>query len=129
MTSLHLRIDFTPQARLGPGKVRLLELIAEHGSISAAGRAMGVSYRRAWLLVDDLNRCFREPLVMAQMGGTGGGGTSLTSLGKEIVRRYRGIESAAAAAAKPDLAALEEVLSEEARDACREVGTDDSSES
>ena len=68
------------RTRLGPGKIRLLELIGERGSISAAGRGMGMSYRRAWLLVDDLNRCFKEPVVLTQLGGSGGGGGRIEQL-------------------------------------------------
>lgn len=89
---LGLRLDFTPGGRLGPGKADLLEAIARTGSISAAGRAMKMSYRRAWLLVDDLNRMFRQPLVEAQPGGAKGGGARLTPLGLEVVTHYRAIE-------------------------------------
>ena len=74
MAKLTLRIEFDNATQLGPGKVRLLEEITERGSISAAGRGMGMSYRRAWLLVDDLNHCFKEPLVQTQCGGSGGRG-------------------------------------------------------
>ena len=70
-TSLHLRLDFGDERSIGPGKIRLLELINETGSISAAGRALAMSYRQAWLLVDELNRMFREPVVTAQTGGRG----------------------------------------------------------
>jgi len=70
-TSLHLRIDFGGERSIGPGKVRLLELINETGSISAAGRALAMSYRQAWLLVDEMNQMFREPVVIAQTGGGG----------------------------------------------------------
>jgi molybdate transport system regulatory protein len=117
MVSLHLRIDFNPQARVGPGKVRLLELIGEHGSIAAAGRAMGMSYRRAWLLVDDLNRCFKQPLVLGQQGGSGGGGAGLTELGHDVVHRYRAVEAVAASAAAAHLLALEAALSDDVTDA------------
>jgi len=116
MSHLHLRIDITPEARLGPGKVRLLELIAEHGSIAAAGRAMGMSYRRAWLLINDLNRCFRDPLVLSQQGGSRGGGASLTALGNDVVQRYRAVEAAAADAAAAHLTALRSALSGDAGD-------------
>ena len=103
---LYLRVDFGEHGALGPGKTRLMELIAETGSISAAGRAMGMSYRRAWLLVDALNVAFREPLVAKQTGGSGGGGALLTRLGREVVQRYRRIERRAASAGREDLAAL-----------------------
>lgn len=107
MASMSIRIDFAGDGRLGPGKVELLERIAEHGSIAAAGRAMAMSYRRAWLLVAEINASFREPLVSSQMGGRQGGGAVLTPLGQEIVRRYRALEREAAAAVAPHLRALE----------------------
>jgi molybdate transport system regulatory protein len=107
---LYLRVDFGEQGALGPGKTRLMELIAETGSISAAGRAMGMSYRRAWLLVDSLNVAFREPLVAKQTGGSGGGGALLTRLGRDVVQRYRRIERRAAFAGRQDLKALTATL-------------------
>lgn len=90
--SLSLRIDFEDVGRLGPGKVRLLEHIGATGSISAAGRAMNMSYRRAWLLVDSLNQIFREPVVLTQAGGRSGGGAELTPFGRALVERYRAME-------------------------------------
>jgi molybdate transport system regulatory protein len=84
-TSLHLRIDFGGERSIGPGKIRLLELINETGSISAAGRALEMSYRQAWLLIDELNKMFREPVVTAQTGGGGGGGAVVTETGNDIV--------------------------------------------
>ena len=100
---LTVRIDFGSAGALGPGKVRLLEAIHETGSISQAGRSLGMSYRRAWLLVDDLNRCFREPVVATQPGGARGGGAALTRFGRELVKKYRSIEAQAAAAGKKQL--------------------------
>ena len=108
--ALTIRVDFGAFGYLGPGKIGLMELIAKHGSISAAGKEMGMSYRRAWLLVDEINRIFREPLVAKQMGGSGGGGARLTKLGRDVVGRYRAIESAAAAATAGDLRALKASL-------------------
>jgi molybdate transport system regulatory protein len=108
---LYLRIDFGEQGALGPGKARLMELIAETGSISAAGRAMGMSYRRAWLLIDSLNTAFGAPLVAKQTGGSGGGGAVLTRLGRDVVARYRRIERRAASAGRKDIAALAAALS------------------
>lgn len=105
------RLDFTPGGRLGPGKVQLLEAIAETGSISAAGRSMAMSYRRAWLLVDDLNRIFRAPLVEAQPGGAKGGGARLTPLGREVVAHYRAIEAKALAAGAEEIEALRAAIS------------------
>lgn len=110
MTTIFLRFELSPDVRLGPGKVRLLEAIGEHGSISAAGRALGMSYRRAWLLVDELNRSFREPVVQTMLGGKGGGKAELTEFGREIVRRFRAMEEKARSACGRDLAALEAQL-------------------
>jgi molybdate transport system regulatory protein len=104
--ALTIRVDFGAYGALGPGKIKLMELISKHGSISAAGKEMGMSYRRAWLLVDDINRVFREPLVEKQTGGSGGGGARLTKLGRDVVGRYRAIEGAAATASAADLRAL-----------------------
>jgi len=116
MARVTLRLDFSNGRQVGPGKVRLLELVGAHGSISAAGRAMGMSYRRAWLLVDQLNGSFREPLVETQLGGPGGGGAALTELGREVVAHYRAIEAAARLGAGDHLQALEEVLGAASRD-------------
>jgi molybdate transport system regulatory protein len=107
---LTLRVDFDDKATVGPGKVRLLEEIGRSGSISAAGRALGMSYRRAWLLVAELNRCFKRPLVTTQLGGSHGGGAALTALGEEVVRRYRAMESGATAASARHLDALRKAL-------------------
>ncbi len=78
---------------MGPGKADLLEAIEAAGSISAAGRNLGMSYRRAWLLVDEMNRCFRTPLVAAHLGGAGGGGAKVTDLGREVLKRYRALQA------------------------------------
>ena len=80
---------------MGAGKADLLDAIHEAGSISAAGRKLGMSYRRAWLLVDEMNRCFSAPLVEAHLGGAGGGGAQVTELGLEAVRRYRELQGLA----------------------------------
>jgi molybdate transport system regulatory protein len=92
---LTIRIDLSAHGAIGPGKIRLLELVGESGSISAAGRAMNMSYRRAWMLIDNLNRSFRSPVVETQLGGTRGGGAVLSALGHDIIARYRTIERAA----------------------------------
>jgi molybdate transport system regulatory protein len=110
MTRLTLRIDFGEQDALGPGKVRLLELVGETGSIAAGGRVMGMSYRRAWLLVDALNGMFREPLVATRLGGRSGGGAELTPFGARVVERYRAMERLAETTLSPHLAELEQAL-------------------
>jgi len=105
-----LRISNGDDIAVGPGKIELLEAIATTGSITAAASALGMSYRRAWLLVDTMNRCFKNAVVEAEAGGKRGGGTRLTALGTEVVLRYRRIEAAAAKAGKADLAALTRIL-------------------
>lgn len=107
---LTLRIDFGSAGALGPGKIRLLEAIVRTGSISQAGRSLGMSYRRAWLLVDDLNRSFRVPVVATQPGGALGGGAELTRFGRELIKKYRAIETRAEAAAKRQLRGLKAAL-------------------
>ena len=95
---------------MGPGKADLLEAIRQHGSISAAGRALDMSYRRAWLLVDTMNRCWAQPLVEATPGGGEGRGTRLTATGLEILAAYRALEAAIAEASAAPLKALEQRL-------------------
>ena len=109
-TRLTLRVDFGPSGSIGPGKIRLLEAIDRTGSISQAGRALGMSYRRAWLLIDDMNRCFRHAVIRAKPGGSQGGGAVLTEFGADLVHDYRAIEKAAAGAAKKRLRGLETAL-------------------
>ena len=106
LPSLSLRIDFDPEGRIGPGKIELLEHIASCGSISAAGRAMDMSYKRAWDLVDEVNRICGHAAVDRQTGGKNGGGAILTPFGRSLVERYRAIEKVAAKAAERQLAAL-----------------------
>ncbi len=109
MASISLRVRFLDETAIGPGKVRLLELIGETGSISAAGRSMAMSYHRAWNLVEELNGIFAEPLVEKQPGGRKGGGATLTRAGTEVIRRYRAIERGATRTAAAHLAALEQM--------------------
>jgi molybdate transport system regulatory protein len=90
MARLTLRLDFGPGRAIGHGKIRLLEAVRDYGSISAAGRSMGMSYRRAWLLIDELNHIFEEPVIDAKHGGSCGGGADLTPFGLRVVERYRG---------------------------------------
>lgn len=88
-----IRLDFAGERRLGPGKITLLERIMETGSISAAGRRLGMSYRRAWLLVDAMNRMFSEPVVLTATGGRQGGGAEVSAFGRRLVETYRTVES------------------------------------
>jgi molybdate transport system regulatory protein len=107
MATLSFRVDLATGGRLGPGKRRLLELIDELGSISAAGRALDMSYRRAWLLVEEVNGSFREPLVEKAPGGSGGGGAALTVAGRNVLAWLADIDSVTAAAAAASLAQLD----------------------
>jgi molybdate transport system regulatory protein len=91
MAKLTIRIDFDDGSALGPGKVRLLELIADTGSIRKAAAGMKMSYRKAWLLLQALEGTFGRPLVKTATGGVQGGGASLTTLGKAVVARYRSL--------------------------------------
>ena len=104
---LSIRVDLASGARIGPGKVAVLEAIAQSGSISGAGRALHISYRRTWELVEDLNATLGAPVVQTAAGGSGGGGASLTDLGQAVVMRYRAIEEDCAAAARKHLLALQ----------------------
>ena len=104
---LTLRVDFGEGRAIGPGKIRLLEAIRDTGSITQAGIALGMSYRRAWLLVDDMNNCFREPVVAAQKGGSRGGGAALTPFGTRLIDQYRAIEAQAHSATAARLHELE----------------------
>jgi molybdate transport system regulatory protein len=106
-TKLTLRVDLGNGRALGPGKIRLLEAIEKTGSISQAGRKLGMSYRRAWLLVDDMNGCFDDPVVEAQPGGAHGGGATLTSFGQKLIGRYRAIEVEALAATRKHIRDIE----------------------
>ena len=96
---------------MGPGKADLLEAIDAEGSISGAGRAMGMSYRRTWLLVDAMNRCWADPLVVAIPGGSSGGGAQVTPFGHQVLRHYRAIQRQTSEAAQSsDWTALQEVI-------------------
>jgi molybdate transport system regulatory protein len=101
-----VRIDLASGARIGPGKVVLLEEISRHGSISAAGRALKMSYRRAWELVEDLNRHIGTPVVSTAAGGSGGGGARLTPAGLAVVATYRAVEASANQAAEQPITTL-----------------------
>jgi molybdate transport system regulatory protein len=110
MSRLTLRVDFANRGKIGRGKIHLLEMVAAHGSIAAAGRALGMSYRRAWLLIDSLNQCFDQPVAAKQLGGPGGGRTVVTPFGETLIRNYRAMEKAAAAATAKHLRVLERAL-------------------
>lgn len=103
---LRIRIVFGEREMIGPGKAELLERIDRCGSIAAAGREMGMSYKRAWELVGTLNAMFSAPVVESTRGGPGGGGAVLTEAGREVLALYRGIERDAATAGTARLAAL-----------------------
>jgi len=106
LPALRMRVVFDDGERLGPGKADLLEHIERTGSISAAGREMGMSYKRAWMLVDQLNRAFVAPLVKSERGGASGGGATLTATGQEVLALYRTALARAEAASEADLRAL-----------------------
>lgn len=110
--ALRFRLLLDTEHALGPGKVELLEAIAATGSISAAGRRMGMSYKRAWQLADELNRSFAAPLIAANKGGEHGGGATLTATGEKVVAAYRGIERKAKQACAAELRALSRLLGE-----------------
>jgi molybdate transport system regulatory protein len=104
--SLCVRIDLDPEVRIGPDKILLLEYIHTCGSISAAGRTIGMAYKRAWKLVDEINRICRRAVVERQIGGKNGGGAILTPFGLSLIARYRKIERSAETAAREDLLSL-----------------------
>jgi molybdate transport system regulatory protein len=110
MATLSLRIDLDSGARIGPGKIALLKAIDETGSISAAGRSLGMSYRRAWQLIGELNAAFPKPVITAQTGGKSGGGAALTPFGTEIVAHYRAIEAKSHRSATRHLRALQAAI-------------------
>jgi molybdate transport system regulatory protein len=106
-----LKIVLGEETAIGPGKADLLGHIVETGSIAAAGRHMAMSYRRAWLLVDEMNRMFKTPVVTTAKGGKGGGGgAELTELGQDVLRRYRNMQVQTARAIADDLKALRSAL-------------------
>ena len=109
-TRLTIRLDFELGRRLGAGKVALLESIEKTGSISAAGRAHRMSYRRAWHLVDELNQIIAKPVVAAQHGGVRGGGAALTEQGRRIVALYRDAEAKMRSEAQSEIDAIEREL-------------------
>jgi molybdate transport system regulatory protein len=113
-TRLSIRIDLASGDRIGPGKIALLEAIRSTGSISGAARALGMSYRRAWLLVEEVNRTLREPAVTAEMGGRHGGGAVVTPVGERVLGLYRTIESHARTAAQQEFRAIAKLVRRDA---------------
>ena len=108
-----IRILLGSSIAIGPGKAALLQAISETGSIAAAGRRMGMSYRRAWLLAKTMNACFREPLIEAAKGGVGGGGARLTVMGQEVLSLYRAMEDHAVTAVAADMTKLRALMVKE----------------
>lgn len=102
-STLKIRIQHQGQIALGPGKIELLQHIASQGSISAAAKQMRMSYRRAWELVDMMNRCFDEPVVVSAAGGTHGGGAQVTAFGERLIQAYQQVLEKAARAAADEL--------------------------
>jgi molybdate transport system regulatory protein len=95
---------------VGPGKIALVEAIERTGSLTAAAKSMDMSYRRAWLLIDELNKSLRRPAVVAERGGAHGGGSALTASGRRLVELYRRIETVSAQANRGDIRALISLL-------------------
>jgi molybdate transport system regulatory protein len=110
--SLRLRVVFPDGRQIGPGKADLLEAIGRTGSISSAARDLGMSYRRAWLLVDELGKLFKRPLLTTAAGGAHGGGAELTDFGRALVAAYRRIEDRTAEAVRAELIAFESDLND-----------------
>jgi molybdate transport system regulatory protein len=110
-----LRVMFGPEIAIGPGKADLLEAIAATGSISQSARRLGMSYRRAWLLVDTMNRCFREPLVASAAGGARGGGACVTRFGLKVLESYRAMLARADRALDAEIGRFSELLADRPR--------------
>jgi molybdate transport system regulatory protein len=104
--NFRMRVRKGETVALGPGKVALLEAVREHGSISAAARSLGMSYRRAWMLLDELNRSLKSPATVSEQGGPSGGGCTVTPVGEHIIRLYRDIEDHAQKTCAKQIAAL-----------------------
>ena len=105
-----LRLMLGNEIAFGPGKADLLDAISDAGSISAAGKKLGMSYRRAWLLVDAMNRCFNTPLISAAKGGANGGGAQLTDTGKQILKNYRELQTEIAVVTNKHFAVFKPLL-------------------
>lgn len=109
---LRLRLVFGDGLKVGPGKADLLQGIAESGSISAAGRSMGMSYKRAWSLVEEMNTAFRAPLVVSSRGGAKGGGASLTETGQKVLTAFRSLEQKLEREGAAEIAAISDLLTD-----------------
>jgi molybdate transport system regulatory protein len=103
---------FGAEIAIGPGKADLLDAIAATGSISRSARRLAMSYRRAWLLVDTMNRCFRAPVVASATGGTGGGGATLTPFGRRVLAQFRAMQAHIDRAIEGDLGKFSELLAD-----------------
>lgn len=107
---LWIKIDFGARGQIGPGKIALLRAVQDHASISAAAKAMGMSYRRAWLLIDELNQTVGQPVVETQVGGSAGGGAKLTEQGQRIIDHYERVARQASGQSREELSALAGLL-------------------
>lgn len=114
-TRLSIRLDLTTGDRIGPGKVALLEAIRTNGSISAAARHLGMSYRRAWMLVDQINEALREPAVSTLQGGQHGGGAVLTPTGERVIELYHTIEELTRTSARQEFRAIAKLVRQSER--------------
>jgi molybdate transport system regulatory protein len=111
-----VRISIGAATALGPGKVGLLQAIHHHGSISGAAREMGMSYRRAWMLVDTMNSCFTSDLIVTSTGGKGGGGAVVTPLGLDVIARYQDMETKAAKSVEVEARAFAKLLKDPSKE-------------
>ena len=107
---LRLRVQYGDGFAIGSGKADILQAVAESGSISAGARSLEMSYRRAWLLIDAMNQCFREPVVDTATGGKGGGGAQITPFGLQVLKAFRAMASNAMAAAAKEMPAFSKLL-------------------
>jgi molybdate transport system regulatory protein len=110
-TSIKIRLHHHDQIAFGPGKADLLDAIKEHGSISAAGRSMGMSYKRAWDLIQTMNQSFKQPLVTTSKGGSQKGGAIVTAMGEKVLNQYREAQKIADVATAEQLKTLSTFLS------------------
>ncbi len=112
-TAPQVRVMLGNAIAMGPGKAALLAAIERTGSISAAAREMRMSYRRAWTLVETMNRSFRDPVVVSAAGGAGGGGARITARGRDVLARYRAMERKAAGSIARDMAEFAKLMKDD----------------